>query len=269
MFSKLCGFSRAQQAAPLQRIHDAQELKLMKIGIRRANLGDSVLSHESGNVKVVHGIPAYAGVLTCEIANHFRVALRFGQDSKGRRGQESLDNRPSLSKSERMRKDMSMRDDTKEFINSRPSGKPWLYGRRPLTQQCSHSLLSGEIFVCSINQQVGINNEHDQPFFLAPYSRASRSASNTRYNSSRSAMLIKGGPILKLGSRRGSLCLGFSRKPWRRNSVANSESVSPRSTARRLRSLNTGSGMIKVVFIRKNIESEEVTGSKAVAAAIV
>src|SRR5208337_2546264 len=237
-------------------IGDTEELELIKIRISGSNIGDSVLPHHRGDMKIMKPTAGHVRVFARQIADHFRVPVGLHHDLERRKRPKRFDEAPSLRKRQRMGKGRGLRSHAEEFIDNRPSDVPRFRGQTPLAENLSHLPLPGEVFVGGVDQQVGVNNEHRQPFFPDPlrprYSRR-RSRSRMRYISSRLVMSIRGGPILKEGSRGNRLRSGCRRMPWPSNSAANSESVVPRSAACRFKSRKTGSGMISVVFIWKTI----------------
>jgi hypothetical protein len=89
--------------------------------------------------------------------------------------------------------------------------------------------------------------------FFFPYSRPSRSASNTPCNASRSATSTKRCPALKLGSGGGGGGLGRSPSPLRGSSLASSDMVVLCFAACRFKLRSTGPGMVRIPLIRKTI----------------
>src|SRR5439155_11458142 len=205
-------------------------------------------------MKIVHWVAGHVRIVACEVSNHLRVPVRLRQNSEGRRYAEVFDKTPGVGESEGTRKGRPMSDNPQEFVSNRPGDVPYLGRPSPLGQQPACLTVLRKFPNRRIDQQVSVNDEHAQSFFLArPYSRASRSASRRSYNASRSATFTLGGPALNVRNRNGRLGLRASRIPRTRYSVTSADRVSLRSAARRFKSRNTGSGMIRVVFIWKTI----------------
>lgn len=224
----------------------------MEANIRSSKLHDAILSHDRCDMKIVHPVAGCAWVFNGEIADHLRVAVRFQQESKGRRQAKVFDEIPGCHETDGVEKRRPMGNDPQELVGDRPGDPPALGRSSPLDHQPTRPFVLRGFPAGSIYQQIRVDDEHAQPFFL-PCRGAVRSASKTSYSASRFATSTKRRPTLKLGRLKGRFRLRLTLRPCRRHSVTRVDRVSPRSAARRFRSRKTGSGMMRVVFIWKTI----------------
>ena len=147
-----------------------------------------------------------------------------------------------------------MSNDSQELVRNRPSDQPGFRRIPPLIDQEASPVVDWKIVDSRIDEEVRINDEHAQPFFLAcRYSSSSCSRSSKSKSASRFAISTRGRPVLKLGNGGRRAGLGRSDNPLRSSSAASSDIVVPRFVACCFKSRKTGSGMINVVFIRKTI----------------
>jgi len=85
-------------------IGDPQELEPMKIRISGANIGDSVLPHHRGDMKIMKPSAGHVRVFPCQIADYFRMPVGLHHDLEGRKRPKGFDEVPSLRKRQGMGK---------------------------------------------------------------------------------------------------------------------------------------------------------------------
>jgi len=235
-------------------IDDSKELELVETYIGSANFPHAVLSHEGGDMKIVHSIAGDARELESEFANYLGVPFCFREDSERWGFAEAFDKAPGLGECQGAGEWCPVSYHPHKLVSDRPGDVPWL-GGRPLDREKPLSpIMFFEFPDSRVDQQIGVDDKHPQPFFLArPYRRSSRSRSRRSRSASRLATSVLGVPTLKVGKRKGRLGFRVSRRPWTRNSATSADMVSLRPAARSFKARKTASGMIKVVFIWKTI----------------
>ena len=66
------------------------------MGIGCPDFSNAMFPHEGRYMKIVEPVAGQVRVLTREIANHFYMAVRFYQNSKGGRQAEAVDETPGV-----------------------------------------------------------------------------------------------------------------------------------------------------------------------------
>ena len=161
----------------MKRIDDFKEREAMKIRIPGADLPDSMLTHKDGRVRVVQQITRQVRKFRKDLPCDLGVSLRWAEDIDPWRSDKHCNELPCLRYAPRTTHDPRMGSHAQELVKNRPSRIPCIRATTPMFKPTEAGCMIRRVFVSSIHQYIGIDDEHYRPS-MAWYS-ASRSAIST------------------------------------------------------------------------------------------